>query len=304
MTLTTEQKQARQKGIGGSDVSALLGISKYKTPVQLWAEKRGELEPEEPKNAEAVHFGHVLENIVAEEFSRRTGIKVRRDRLHYAHKEHEFMLANIDRRCIAHEIRSALECKTGSYFTGRDWGETGTDEVPLWYMAQAAHYMAVLGLERMYVAVLIGGQDFRHYHIDRDEKMIENLIKKEAEFWDMVKTGTTPEPINEDDLKLLYPEDKGTPYMATPEDVTVLEAIAAKKAQAKQLNADVKALELQIKKRMGDDADILLGADGDKIATWRSHEQSSFDIKGLWKHHPEIADTFSGKRTVRPFRIS
>lgn len=292
------------KGIGGSDVSALLGISKWKTPVQLWAEKRGELPPEEPGNPEAVHFGNILESVVSDEFSRRTGIKVRRDRLHYAHKEHGFMLANIDRRCIGQPEREALECKTGHYFTGKDWGESGTDEVPFWYMAQAAHYISVLELARIHVAVLIGGNDFRHYTIQRDEKMISNLIAKEAEFWQRVQDGEPPEPQSEADLAILYPTDNGQAIDASPAMLDAISFIDTAKAQIKNLDGAVKERTIELKSMIGENAEIVLGPDGDKVATWKSHERTAIDSKRLKAERPDLFDEFSKTSTVRPFRLS
>lgn len=304
MTLSTEQLAARAKGIGGSDVAALLGISKWKTPVQLWAEKRGELPPDEPKNVEAIHFGNVLEDVVADEFTRRTEIRVRRDRKHYQHKDHSFMLGNIDRRVIAHEYRSALECKTGNYFTGKDWGESGSDEVPFWYMAQAAHYMATLELERMYVAVLIGGQDFRWFWIKRDETMIDNLIKREAEFWQRVQDGEPPDPQSDADLAILYPTDNGQAIDASPAMLDALTFIDTTKAKIKRLDSEVKDRTFELKKMIGENAEIVLGENGDKVATWKSHETNRLDAKKLRAEEPEIAKRYTTTSTVRPFRLA
>ena len=89
-----EWLNARKKGIGGSDASVILGFNPWKTPFELYIEKTsGEIR--EVDN-EAVYWGNVLEDIVAEEFTKRTGKKVRRRNQIFKHKEYDWMIANID----------------------------------------------------------------------------------------------------------------------------------------------------------------------------------------------------------------
>src|SRR5690625_1801045 len=85
----------RQKGIGGSDASAILGFNPWKSAFELYIEKTSDTVQE--IDNEAIHWGNVLEDVVAEEFTRRTGKRVRRRNQIFKHKEHEFMIANIDR---------------------------------------------------------------------------------------------------------------------------------------------------------------------------------------------------------------
>src|SRR5690606_20076292 len=81
-----EWLQARRRGIGGSDAAVIAGLDPFKSPVRLWMEKRGEIE-EEPAG-EAAEWGLLLEPVIAREFERRTGKRVRRRQAILQHPEH------------------------------------------------------------------------------------------------------------------------------------------------------------------------------------------------------------------------
>lgn len=217
----------RNTGIGGSDAGTVLGVNPYKTAYQLYLEKRGELQPEDIDDKEAVIAGRDLEDYVAQRYSRRTGLKVERCNTMLRHQEHPFVLGNLDRlvwegdKRPQHrgEIRTRhlLECKTalGRFIDKSAWGPDGTDEVPMTYLVQCQHYMAVTGADLCDLAVLMSGPEFRLYHIRRDNELIAELIAREAEFWQRVQTGKAPEldcdhATTPDLLAKLYPGTDGS----------------------------------------------------------------------------------------------
>ena len=108
-----EWLKERQKGIGGSDVGAIMGVNKWKSAFEIYLDKPEEI-TEEKESSEAAHFGTILEDIVAKEFTLRTGKKVRKDNRHLVHKNYPFMVANIDRRIVGEN--AILECKTANSF--------------------------------------------------------------------------------------------------------------------------------------------------------------------------------------------
>ena len=118
----------RRTFIGGSDAPVILGVSKWKTPFRLWQEKVGLIAPDDLSDNERVHFGTVLEDIVAREFAERTGKKVRRVNDRIQKKDEPFLVAQIDRRVVGGGI---LECKTTDAAMIREWGEEDTDNIPL-----------------------------------------------------------------------------------------------------------------------------------------------------------------------------
>ena len=197
--------QARRTGIGGSDAGTILGVNPYKQPLELYHEKRGEIEPDDIDDKEAVIVGKDLEDYVAQRYSQRTGLKVERCTTMLRHPEHDFILGNVDRlvwqdgKRPQHkgEIRTkhGLECKTAlSRFVDKAlWGPDGTDEVPMTYLAQCQHYMAVTAADQWDLAVLMAGPEFRIYHIMRDDELIASMIEQYKAFWHCVVTGTPPE---------------------------------------------------------------------------------------------------------------
>lgn len=177
----------RNMGLGGSDAAIVVGLSKWKSPFQLWMEKTGQAEPEDLSENECVYWGTVLEQAVADRFCELTGKKVQRRGLMQS-VEHPFMLASVDRMVVGEN--AGLECKTANGFAAKQWTD---DEVPNAYYCQCQHYMAVTGCERWYIACLIGGNHFVWKVIERNEADIKALIEAEEKFWARVTTKTMPE---------------------------------------------------------------------------------------------------------------
>ncbi|HDU7632731.1 TPA: YqaJ viral recombinase family protein, partial [Listeria monocytogenes] len=156
----------------------IMGLNKYKTAFELWLDKTGQILPDESAG-EAAYWGNQMEEVVAKEFEKRTGKKVRRSNMMYQHPEHDFMLANVDRFIVGED--ALLECKTASAYLAKEWE---SDEVPATYLVQIQHYLAVTGKSKAYVAVLIGGNKFIWKEIERDEELINQIIAFELDFWE------------------------------------------------------------------------------------------------------------------------
>ena len=153
----------RTKYIGGSDIGAILGVSKFKTPLEVWMEKTGK----ETKQLDSLplRFGSFAEEFVASEYSRATGFDLLHDESIYIHPTHPMMSAHVDRFVLGNGLNKPatrlLECKTANPFARGEWGEPGTDQVPMSYLCQCIWYMAITGIEQCDLAVLFGNSDFR-----------------------------------------------------------------------------------------------------------------------------------------------
>lgn len=167
--------ELRKSGIGGSDAASILGFNKWKSAFQLYIEKTSDF-VEEIDN-EFIYWGNVLEDVVATEFARRTGKKVRRRNQMLRHDDYPFMTANLDRVVVGE--RAILECKTTSQYNKEAWEG---DNVPAAYICQVQHYLAVTGYDKAYIAVLIGGNNFVWKEIERDDEFIELMIEHEKNF--------------------------------------------------------------------------------------------------------------------------
>lgn len=232
--------QERQKGIGGSDVGAIMGVNKWKTPFQVYLEKTEEIQ-EVGEQSEAAYWGDQFEEVVAKEFEKRTGKKVRRDRRHFQHIKYPFMVANIDRRIVGEN--AVLECKTANQFLAKEWeGE----EIPASYLLQVQHYLEVTGAEKGYIAALIGGQRFVWKEIERDEELIEMIVQTEKDFWVDHVEKRIPPFLDGSSAAEKYLNEKYKEIDATL-TVDLKSEYAEKIETLARLNAEIKAFEEQKK---------------------------------------------------------
>jgi putative phage-type endonuclease len=256
MSLSEQQHEIRSKGIGGSDIAPIMGLSKWKTAHELWLEKTGTVEPDK-LDSQVVHFGNVLEQVVADEFADRKGFKVRKRNNTFTHKKYPQLLANIDRSIDGE--KAVLECKTSSAFLMGDWGEEMSEDVPDYYRVQVEHYMNVLGQETAYLAVLIGGNTFRTFFFERDPDLSQMIEDAAIDFWDMVLKGTPP-PINYDhqtthDMLLRrYPGTNGEKITLPAEIQPWHEVLVQTKEKIKELEGVKDGCANRIQEAMGENA--------------------------------------------------
>jgi putative phage-type endonuclease len=189
---------ARRHGLGSSDAAALLGVSAgvnaWASPLTLFAEKLDLIDEAERKTAiELLEWGLALEAPIASRYARETGrelIDPGRFTL-VRSPEHPFMHATIDRQLVDPDRGpGVLEIKTAGWIKREDWLE----EPPLAYQVQVQHQLAVTGFQWGSLAVLIGGQIFRWCDVERNDRFIDALIAREAEFWRRVEAREPPMP--------------------------------------------------------------------------------------------------------------
>lgn len=295
-----EWLKERQKGLGGSDAGTILGVNKWKSKTQLFFEK---VDPEmiQEIDNEFIYWGNTLENIVAEEFARRTGKRVRRDNRMLRHPEHDFMLANLDRVVVGE--KALLECKTTSQFNKDQWEG---DEIPAQYLCQVQHYMAVTGYEKAYIAVLLGGNTFIWKEIKRDEELIDIIIQAEKDFWENnVQAGVIPEidgsQVTSDFINHMY-KDIDNEEVALSEDAdTLLKAIEACKRDIKETKDLQSKYENQLKDQLGHN---VAGKTSNFLVTWKPQTRRSIDKKALEeKYGKDVIDPFHKETTYRKLTI-
>ena len=186
-SMTKEQWNAeRLKSIGGSDAAALLGLNPYKSAFALWAEKTGEIKPEDISDREAVRLGHDLEDYVAKRFAEATGKKVRRENFFIYNSDFPIAHALPDRMVVGEA--AGLECKTTSSWERLKLCRDG--EYPKDWYCQCVHYMMVTGAQKWYLAVLCFGHGFYHFTIERDEERSAPWRTLSAIFGSTSRTGS------------------------------------------------------------------------------------------------------------------
>ena len=255
--LSPERIKERKSGIGGTDQEPIWGISPFKSQYELYLEKHGDVEPEDISHIERVHFGSILEEVIAEEYMRRNEVKVQRRNNLLRHKEHDFLIANVDRVLVGQ--KKGLEIKTADKYFAGSWGESGTDEVPDYYRLQCEHYMIVTEMPEWDLAVLIGGNEYRQYTLHQDQELSEMMIEKAAKFWEHVQQGIPPEfdfahSGALDLLKKMHPGTDGS-TITLPEDIAHWHKVKQDaEKEVKQYQGVVDTCKARILAAMGDAA--------------------------------------------------
>jgi len=292
-----EWKQQRRNGIGGSDAAAAIGLNRWKSRLKLYLEKIGELE--DNVDSEATYWGRILEDIVAEEFTRRTGKAVRRVNAILIHPEFEWMIANIDRKVVGEN--AILEVKTTAAWNNKEWEQ---DEIPQEYIIQAQHYMAVTGADLTYFAVLVGGQKLLIKELVRDDELIEMIIREEQKFWQMVENRTPPELDGSVDAKeilsYMYPTAIEGSVIELPTYESTVEEILALGKQIKELEQMKEEKENKLKAEM---AEHEIAYVGKYKVSWKNISQSRLDTKLLEHEQPEIYKKYLKENNFRRFSI-
>jgi len=275
--------EERRKGVGGSDVAAILGLNPWKTAYRVYQEKRKEVE--DWQGNDATEWGKRMEPAIRQFYSDVTGRSVRLpDKIMY-HSKYPFMLASLDGFTDDHRV---VELKTAR--SGKDWGEPGTNEIPDYYALQCQHYLIVTGFEVADIVVSIGGGSPNLYEVLEDKELQGMIIDAEADFWQRVQEGNPPDVVTYADAVQRYGLNTATGAVVADEDA--IKNILALKA----LQTKIKEMELiqeEIKGRLitfiGDSGDAIVDADTNYLITYKlAKGKTMFDAKALKKDMPDI----------------
>lgn len=264
----------RRKGIGGSDAAAVAGVSKYASPLTLYMEKRGTYKrPQTEFLKEAAYWGNTMESVLRAEFKKRIneereaqGLKplwIQQRHALFAHEEHDFMRTNLDGQILGHEAgQGILEIKTSSEYLKDEWeGE----DVPNQYYIQVQHNIKVMEADFAYLAVLIGGNKYKHYFIPRDDETIQYLVEIEKNFWfNHVLAGIPPVASSNDAetemMKVLYPNSYDEPVVELPIDYAdIVERHENLKETEKDIKAQIKECRNKLTFAMQEQAEAYAG---------------------------------------------
>lgn len=305
----------RQSGIGGSDIAAIIGVSPYATAYDIYQSKT------QPVNEEANEFaywGTVLEDTVAREFSKRSGLKIQNVNFLMRHPEYRWAIANIDRAIINPAIKGnvrfkdgklttdqIVEIKTASEYVGKNWGNEDSDEVPDQYQCQAQWYMGVTGVEVCHMAVLIGGNKYRQYKIERHQDFIDYLFEAAESFWiNNVLAGVEPDATTLQNAKDKYPRHNPNTTLDVEPDseaAKVFEHYEALKAQEKEVKAALELAQTDLICQIQDNE--ALAIDGEVVATYKVQVSNRFDSSRLKKDMPELAEKYIKQSESRVMRV-
>jgi len=291
----------RTKFLGGSDAAVVLGLSPWRTPLQLWVDKTQPAMPEniDPARQRVFDRGHRMEPYVCDMLAEETGLVIVRRNERYVDAEFPFLAAEIDAEA---QTRENIEIKTVSPFKAKDWGELGTDAIPVYYTAQAQHGMMVNGAAVCVFGVLIGGDDFRVYRVERDDDVIAAIRAREVAFWrEHVETMIPPLARDANDVALLFPRDIGTAVEANTDALIAVNELRALTAEAGELERRIDGCKDAIKRAIGEAARLTLN--GKDLATWKSQSARRFDQLAFQAAEPALFEKFIKTTESRVLRI-
>jgi putative phage-type endonuclease len=278
----------RRRGIGGSDVAAIFGMNPYKSAYQCYQDKLGLL-PEITDN-NRMRFGRDFEDVVAKWFGEETGFKIENRYAIFQHGTYPWMLANIDRWIIGE--KAVLECKTAMYmFQKEQWGETGTDEVPIAYLFQIYHYMIVFGVRTGYLAVIFTDtKEFRHYKFTLDEELAEHIITHTRDFWfENVVRKIEPAIVDMDDVISKYPNDTKASLVADDATKELCLEHERLRQQAKDIEKQQEAIKVKVGLTVGEHRELLVNDQGKTLAAFTTPKgRTTIDGNKLLALSPEI----------------
>lgn len=291
----------RKMGITGTDAGSIVGMNPYKSALQVFVDKT--TDTIDNFDNEAMKQGRDLEEYVAQRFCEATGKKVRRANAIYQSEEEPFMLADFDRLVVGE--KAGLECKTVSPYLADKWKDGA---IPLHYQLQIQHYLAVSGYDAWYLAALIFGREFIVHKIERDEELIQNLVKIEKRFWEQnVLAGVMPDPdgskVADAVLAKYFPVQEGVRVSLTQQLDRQLRRREELVQLMEKLETEKNMIEQEVKKYLGT-SEATEAENEHFLVRWRNVESARVDVERLRKEAPDIYErckkTISSKRlTIR-----
>lgn len=279
----------RQKGIGGSDVAAVLGLNPWKSPLDVYYDK---VNPEPviiPENAK-MRAGNIMENVIALWWSQDNERRIRKDNKIYIHDDIPFYMANIDRLIVAKgkDDTGILECKNTGKFVLNKLSQNEMEIPYIWY-CQLQHYL-FFGYAYGYIAYCVDGWDFQSGRIEFDKEYQELALTALDEFWNYnVLKKNPPEPKTSSDIQAYFQDTSPGKIVECDERTAInINDLQDIREQLKPLQQEEENLKIAIQAFM-DDAEILTDSKGETVITWKKSKDSKrLNRKKLESEYPEI----------------
>ncbi len=318
--------QYRRLGIGGSDVAAIMGVSTFHTARDIYYDKLGvvAVEPDD-SNWVALEVGHLLEDLVAKIFSRKTGYRVYQVKKMFRHPLYPFMQADVDYFVELPDGSTAiLEIKTTNYNAKEKWFWGDQEIVPEYYRLQGMHYMATMDIDRAFFCCLYGNREEEVIirEIKRDMAYEAEMIFIEQYFWNEHVLKQVPPPFVEDgdlvmDSVRLYgqPADEALPPIELDQHcgsvltqyLQLQEEKSKYDAQSRKLESAMKRMRGQIVSVMGSRCKAECHEDGRNYqisySPVRKLEVTKNNLLRLQLNHPEIFEQYVTVLEYRRFYV-
>lgn len=269
--LTKEELIARRDKIGGSDAAAICGVDPHKTAYHVALRIRGDIQSDELEGLDHIEFGNEMEGVLARFYERKEKVRLYTPK-QIVHPDHPFIAVNID-RMIEGRDDIGIECKNVGLHVAEEWGEPGTDEVPMRVLLQCQHAMMIApAIQMFHVLRCYGGNTYQKFILPRSQEVIDNLFALETEFMASLRAGVLPDPdwghkSTKDTIKRAFRKVQGTiEHMPQLDQLTqAWQEAAAERLRYEKLE---KALKNEIEHKMGNN-EVAVLSDGRR---WRRRE--------------------------------
>lgn len=306
--MNAEQQQQRAEwlewrrgGLGGSDVAAILGLSPWSGPWDVYLSK---VEAVDGGDSAAMERGRRFERAVGEWAAELLGVGQLVEGAPLEDQDDpwirgtpDFYLQDLEPETLMepaflHEPEG-LECKTTRYLDPDAWGEPGTHQIPISYRIQCIWYLRLSGLERWNLAVWSTLQDrLELYVVERDLEVETALVARARQWWERHVLEGEPPRLDGSDaagryLRSAHPDAGDVMLDATATDDQVADRIRELQRVEKVAQLERKELENQLKSRIGD-ARGIAGEWG--TAKWSRYTSQRLDAKRLRKERKDLAE--------------
>lgn len=290
----------RTKLLGSSEVAAALGLSRWKTALQLWGEKTGELPSADLSGNEAAEWGTRLEDVVAKKFAEKNSCKLIAYKKRFSHKTHPWLSCELDR--IISGTDELVEVKTCSTYKLKEWSEA--DSIPQEYIIQVMVALGLSGRKVGHIAVLVGGQKYLEKKITFDQEMYDGIVAKCCDFWyNYVEKKVPPMTVGADNEIMvdLYPGNRTDEMVqATEETNDSIALLQETKGHIDELVKQKDDLEARLKAIIGDKSGLI--TDKYKV-TWKSQGGAPRYLSEAMKADG-VFDKYAEPTTKRVLRVA
>lgn len=316
----------RRRYIGGSDIAGILGVqpTRWRTALGIWERKTAPDtdEPEAPKETrKRLARGQVVEPLVARMLEVLHGIEGATKGRRYVDGAVPFFAAEIDFEIPYGAVKHLfpfnpaepyapddevvnVEIKTVHPFAASDWGDEGTDDVPIHYAAQVQWGLGVTRRRLAICAALFGADDLVLYPMVADDEVIAGMRAKAVDFWrDYVTTGNPPPPQTLSDAGKLWPKDDGSDIVATAEVLAAVTTLAGMTSARKSYEHGEEGVSLLLREFMKNATTLTDDAD-QPIATLKAQKKQSVDVALLKEQFPEAYKACLRTGTTRVLRLT
>lgn len=289
-------QEIRKTGIGGSDIAAIMGLSPYKTALDVYLEKTSEICTQDD-NAPQFSRGRKLEKYILEEYSDITGHKLITDIQTVHSKEHPFLIGHVDAKVNDKNIIVEAKSIGGS---PTEW----RDAIPVYYKTQVAHYAAITDCDYVDIAALFDHWKFCHFTYYRDKEFEKQIQDVAVKFWcDHIMKKVPPIPVNTDDARKLYNAPSKNLLMAdaSPRMVEVINMIKETQENIKSLKDQEDTLKMEVMNFLQNRH--ILKRDDKKLVSWCPVETKRFDLQNFKTEYPEMYQLYQTNTTTRTLRV-